>query len=293
MKNIFNILIIIFISTNSCKSGNIIEIKKLFELPLQKKPFYLGGVFKNTGEFEYPENFAIDSSYIYIEDAVNKRICIIDWTGKFIGYKNYCNSIWIEPSVNIFISTNKENYYKQLGFKNLFVGKSIPENNFTAISDNVPLWSYDQKRNILYYLDQGNKIIICDSVGMKQDSVDINPVLPIKIINQDTIGAYQHKISKQKTSYSPADDIEYFEGRCDNGYYCFSSSYNTQKLFFYAKNGKLEKVIDIGDYLKRSKFDITENIGGDPGIYYILFANKIVIKITGKKSILFLQVTVI
>jgi len=117
----------------------------------------------------------------------------------------------------------------------------------------------------------------------------LSPQLPITITREDTSGGYQHKTSKQLTPPSPADEIEYFLGKSDNGYYIYYSCFNSEKLFLYDENGVLKEIIDLEQYLKNHNFKISGNYA-DPGMYFILYGSKVIVKVTGKNTILFLSV---
>lgn len=278
------------IGSNNCVA-DIQYIDKMFEIPLKSAPWYLGGIFKDTEEFIFPEVFAVDSNIIYIKDVGNNRVCKIDWKGSWIGFINMMpkGSYWIKPSYALFTSPGDSKYYDSIPIFNKLLKKvNRPQNNSTAIFHNVPLWSIDQTKILLHVLDNGKSVITYDSTGSVVKEVKIAPQLISIIMKEDTTGGYQHKTSKQLTPPGPSDDIEDFLGK-SNKYYIFYSCFNSEKLFLYNDSGQLKKIIDIERYLNSINFKVSGNYE-DPGMYLILYGNKIIIKVTGVKSLLFLAI---
>ncbi|MBU1356902.1 MAG: hypothetical protein KJ620_10090 [Candidatus Edwardsbacteria bacterium] len=294
-KIIFTLACFLLIGCNKNLKYRVYDnkVNVLCEIPLQKEPYNLGNIVAD--EFVYPEGFAVDTSALYIFDYGNDRICKIDWQGNFLAFikKQKNTSIWLKPDKSIQVSCfeNLVNYFKSTKKYEKLIEiamryDTIKEINNTPYSPSY--WNIDTKNNLLNVLEDGHKLITFDLKGTEVTTKELSPRLPIKITKEDTTGGYQHKVVTQITLNNPTDEIEYYLGRTGTGNYIFASLYDSQKLFIFNPNGILDKIEDIAVFLNERHFIISGNFQ-DPGIDYILHNNKIIIKVTGNKSILFLE----
>lgn len=172
MNNMMIIVLLLIASCASVKSDGV-KIEKLFEIPLKKAPYKLGGIFKDTGEFVFPEEFALDSNAIYLYDGGNNRVCKVDWKGNWLGFIDFTgkNQYWITPTQSIYVSFLEEpvKYYNYLPKINSLLNMvNVPKSDYLTtlnIPYSLSLWSVDQTHILLHILDQGKNIITYDSTG--------------------------------------------------------------------------------------------------------------------------------